>query len=59
MSLRCYHGSVWENKGIWGNTEVGVPIHGRNRRIKKCYRTSVLLMPVLAVGLVLERMNEV
>jgi len=28
MPLLCYHGSVWRNKGMWGNTEISVVIHG-------------------------------
>ena len=30
----CYHGSMQGNKGMWGNTEIGVVTHGR---IRMCY----------------------
>ena len=33
----CYHGSVWKNKDMWGNTKIGVVIHGRIRTWCLCF----------------------
>ena len=39
MSFLCYHGSVRRSKGMWGNIERGVVLHGG---IRTCYLTYAL-----------------
>jgi len=47
--LLCYHGSVWRNQGVWGNTEIGAVIYGRMR---VCFRSTYT--PFFTMSLALE-----
>jgi len=44
----CYHGSVRKNKGMWGNTEIGVVSYGGIRTCYLCFTYT----PVFTVSLV-------
>jgi len=54
ISFLCHHESVLRNKGMWGNTEIGVVIYGMARIWYFCFSFTL----VFTITLVLERVQR-